>query len=64
MKRIIFSATLLMSAALPVAAHAMPATAAPVAASAKQAICVPAETTLPDGTVVEGQFCYSSGGRV
>lgn len=59
MKSIMISSAALFAAALPIAASAAPAVTTSV-----QSICEPAVTTLPDGTVVEGQFCYSVGGRV
>lgn len=60
MKHVALSAAVLVSTIMPLA----PTHAASASATAKQAICQPMVITLPDGTEVEGQFCYSQGGRV
>jgi len=58
MKRILFSAAVLLSAAMPTAAHATSVLAAPT-----QSICVPVIVDTPEGPV-EGVLCFPQGGRV
>ena len=58
MKRILFSAAVLLSATTSLAAHATSVPAAPT-----QSICVPVIVDTPEGPV-EGVLCFPQGGRV
>lgn len=57
MKRVLFSAATLISAIMPIAAHAAPVT------SPTQSVCERVIVVLEDGSEVEGMLCYMVGGR-